>query len=98
MSTTEFESWLDNADPDGTEQVYSLYSAVSGEETNGIWEVQPLNKGIYLKVGHVPEALFIASKEAKELFLKILRDHYMDGDDDPDSWYGFKRSMDNPKA
>ena len=98
MATTEIESWIDAADPDGTEEVYSLYSAVSNEETNGIWDVKSSNQKIFLKVGHVPETLLIASKEAKELFLKILRDRYMGGDDDPDSWYGFNRNMDDPKA
>ena len=96
--TTEFESWLDVADPDNAEEVYSLYFAVFHEETNGNWKIQLSNQKILLKVDDIPETLLIASKEAKELFLKILRDRYMGGDDDPDSWYGFNRNMDNPKA
>lgn len=103
MTTTDFESWLDAAAPDdNVEEVYSLYSAVSDEETNGIYEIQLSDQKIFLKVGHVPETLLIASKEAKEHFLKNLRERYMsedeDEDVDPESWYGFQRNMDNPKA
>ena len=103
MTITDFENWLDAAAPDDSvEEVYGLYSAVSEEETNGIWEIQLSDQKIFLKVGHVPETLLIASKQAKEHFLKRLRELYMGENEnenvDPESWYGFHSNMSNPKA
>jgi hypothetical protein len=98
MGTTNFESWLDQADPDTTETIYGLYEAVSSETTNGIWNVSKRGNNIIVQVGNAKDALIIASSEAKNVFLNLVRERYMDGDDDAESWYGFQRNMDNPKA
>ncbi len=98
MGTTNFDSWLDMADPDTTEEIYGLYEAVSSEEGDGIWEVSKQGTRIIVQVGHVEEALIIASDDAKNAFLKLISERYMDGDNDAESWYGFQRNMDNPKA
>lgn len=98
MATTDFSSWLDSVDPEGTEEVYGLYSAVSEEESNGIFEVSSSQGKLFVKVGHVTDSLMITSPQAKALFLDILREKFMDGESDVESWYGYQRNMDNPKA
>lgn len=98
MSTTDFESWLDQADPEGTEEAYALHEAVSSGEGDGIWDVVENNERLIVSAGHVDEKLIIASEQAKTAFLKILREKHMDDTDDVESWYGYQRNMDNPKA
>lgn len=98
MSTTDFESWLDQADPESAEQAYALYEAVSSEEGDGIWNVVENNGRLIVSCGHVDEKLIIASEQAKAVFLNMLREKHMDDTDDVESWYGFQRNMDNPKA
>ncbi|KHN49234.1 hypothetical protein [Pectobacterium fontis] len=98
MSTTDYEEWLSLAEPDETEEIYGLYEAVSLEETNGIWNVIRNGKKLVISVGHVKQSLIIASDTAKLSFLSILKEKYMDDANDVESWYGFQRNMDNPKA
>lgn len=73
MATTDFSAWLDAVDLDETEQIYSLYTAVSDEESGGFFDVTTNNGRIFVKVGHVQETLMIASQEAKSVFLKMYR-------------------------
>ncbi len=102
MSTTDFESWLDAADPDGTEEVYALYDGVLNEEGDGLYSVTRRGDQVIVGVGHVDDKLVLASPKAKSAFLRCVRDRYMnstnDEDWDAESWYGFQRNMDNPKA
>ena len=98
MSTTDFEAWLEQASPDTTEEAYALYESVQSEEGNGFWEVTRRGDQLVLSIGHVEEALIIASESAKSTFLNLVRELYMDNTDDVESWYGYQRNMDNPKA
>ncbi|MFJ5476546.1 hypothetical protein [Pectobacterium carotovorum] len=98
MNTNEFEQWLSQADPDGTEEIYALYEAVTTEEGDGIWNVTRKGKKLIISIGHVEDDLIIDSEEAKANFLSILKEDYMSGAGDVESWYGFQRNMDNPKA
>ena len=97
MSTTDFESWLDQIEPDGTEEIYALYETVSNEDSYGIFEVSKNGNQLIIKSGCGSDIL-IASKKAKLLFLEIIRERYMSNTDDAECWYGFQRNMDNPKA
>ena len=36
---TDFEAWLEQADPEGHEEVYALYQAVYGADDYGFYEL-----------------------------------------------------------
>jgi hypothetical protein len=38
-STTEFDTWLGENDPEGHEEIYALHEAVSNRETFSPWTV-----------------------------------------------------------
>lgn len=98
MATTDFSTWLDSTDPEGAEEIYSLYNAVSDKESNGFYKITKSQDQIFVKAEHVEETLIIASPAAKKLFLELYSERYMDGDTDAESWFGFHRNMENPNA
>lgn len=96
MTITDFDSWLDQTEPAGYEDVYSLFRCVSGEENFGRWECKNNQGKLFIEAGSKTayDTLMIASPQAKELFLRILRDRYVtDKDLDIEGWYEFRRAM-----
>lgn len=91
---TEFESWLDSADPDDHEEVYALYQAVSNSENAGIYTCSE-NKGKYfLKADHVDDTLMLASDKARSAFLSAVDFRFGIAEfGDIEGWYGYKRAM-----
>jgi hypothetical protein len=92
---TDFEAWLDQADPEGHEEVYALYQAVYGAEDCGFYECKASVNGTewFLRAGHVEDTLMLASGKARSAFLSLIERRYTDGDMDIESWYGYKRAM-----
>jgi len=86
------------ADPDSADEIFTLYTAVRDQENDGIWEVAENNGMIFVKAGHVEDTLLIASEEAKNAFLYTMTQKYCHEFDDIDSWYGWKKNMENPNA
>ncbi len=94
MTITDFNDWFNQADPEGHEEVYSLFRCVSDEESFGCWECKKNQGKLFIKSGNTEDTLMIASPEAKALFLSILRDRYVtDKDLDIEGWYAFRRAM-----
>jgi hypothetical protein len=92
---TDFEAWLEQADPDGHEEVYALYQAVSAGEDYGFYECKASDDGTkwFLKGGHVEDTLMLASEKARSAFLLLIESKYTDGDMDIESWYDYMRAM-----
>lgn len=92
---TDFEAFLDQAEPDDHEEVYALYKAVEDctdmtwyecvEAPNGKWIVSSPN---------AEDKLLLASQQAKDAFLHLVSERYIDDQDqDIEGWYGYKRAM-----
>ena len=87
-ATTNFDQWLEeieleDADEDA-EKIYSLYKAVELEDEGleSIWKIEKRANEIIVSEVCNTLILRIVSQDAKKAFLKLLRDRYMDGDDD----------------
>jgi hypothetical protein len=46
---TDFDAWLEQANPEGHEEVYALYSCVLGEEDFGFWECKKSAGRLFIK-------------------------------------------------
>jgi hypothetical protein len=91
---TDFDIWLEEADPEGHEEIYALYHCVLDEEDYGIWELKKRAGQLFIKAGHTDDVLRIASPRAKQFFLDIVKDRYVrDPGMDIEGWYGFRRAM-----
>ncbi|HEY1136472.1 MAG TPA: hypothetical protein VGE64_03185 [Xanthomonadaceae bacterium] len=92
---TDFEAWLEQADPEGHEEVYALYQAVYGAEDYGFYECKVSADGTkwFIKSGHVEDTLMLASEKARSAFLSLIENKYTEGDMDIESWYGYRRAM-----
>ncbi|MDS4031853.1 MAG: hypothetical protein RKO66_17535 [Candidatus Contendobacter sp.] len=92
---TDFDSWLDQADPDDFEEVYALYKAVETGEEYGIYscKVSPDRTKWFVKAGHTEDTLMLASEKAKGHFLSTIHRRYGDAELDMESWYHYKRNM-----
>lgn len=93
-TTTEFDCWLDMADPDDHEEVYALHQAVSNIEESGIYSCSSNNGRYFIKADHVEDTLMLASDKARNAFLSILESRY--GAEEfggIEGWYGYKRAI-----
>ena len=94
--TTDFQKWLNAAEPEGHQEVYSLYRAVEDCSSFGIYDVKPA-KGSggrwIVSTSHLDEGLLLASDEAREAFLLHVTRTYCDRDLDMESWYSYKHSI-----
>jgi hypothetical protein len=91
---TDFEGWLDQGEPEGYEEVYSLYRCVQDEEDFGIYECKSKDGKLFIKAGHTDDTLMLASEKAKTAFLKIIETRYVDDNDmDIESWYAYNHAM-----
>ena len=51
---TDFDTWLDQADPDGHEEVCALYKAVADGDTGGFCECSQSNRKYFVKGRNCP--------------------------------------------
>jgi len=95
-STTNFDDWIEENDPEGHEEIYALYQAISSREGFGNFDVTTDGEKTFIK-GNV-STLVLVNENARAAFSKMVDE--LKGDDtmDMDSWYGFQRNMANPKA
>lgn len=92
---TDFEAWLDEADPDDFEEIYGLYCTVKDEEPSAWYQCSRSKdkQRLFVKGSHTEDTLMLASDKAKNAFLSLLVSRYCDSDGDMEMWYGFKRAM-----
>lgn len=95
-NTTDFEVWLEDNEPDGYEEIYTLYRSVEDRESNGIWVVT--NAGDKTFVTGSNSTLQLLSEKARRAFLAAVVALKSDPEMDMESWYGYERNMANPKA
>lgn len=90
---TDFDQWLDSGnEPDGYENIYSLYRTAQGESMGDYSATTNEEKGhVYIK-GPQGQSLALVSEDAKNAFISLLRKRYMDGQD-PEGWYYYMHSM-----
>lgn len=89
---TDFNEWLDEADPDSHEEIYALFRAVEDINQNGMYKCWINNKKYFVKGDHTTNTLILASEKAYYAFLKEINARFeLEGD--IEGWYGFKRAM-----
>ncbi|OBS91862.1 hypothetical protein A9257_16205 [Vibrio cyclitrophicus] len=95
MATTDFESWLSNAEPEGHEEVYALYRAVSDIDETGMFTCSENNGRFFLKASHVEETLLLASEKARKAFIATINSSFgiSDFGGDIEGWYAYRRAM-----
>ncbi|MBX3640261.1 MAG: hypothetical protein KF888_07080 [Nitrosomonas sp.] len=89
---TDFEAWLDQADPDDHEEVYALYRAVSDVDELGMYKCTINNGKYFVKGDHTEDTLMLASEKAHSAFLQAINSRF-EIEGDIEGWYGYKRAM-----
>ena len=92
---TDFDAWLDEADPEGYEEVHALYRAIVDCDEFGLYQCKSSQDETkwFVKAGGAGDTLMLASVEAKNAFLKRIDSKYVDSELDMESWYHFNRNM-----
>lgn len=92
---TNFEDWLDQADPVDFEEVYALYMAVQYDEKFGIFDCTPVpgKRQWLVKSGMVEDSLLLKSEREKEAFLSLIHESYCDPEMDMHEWHHYMSSM-----
>lgn len=91
---TDFDSWLDMADPDDHEEVYSLFQAVTEKNRVGMYHCSENNGKFFVKADHVDDTLMLASDKAFYAFLSTIEDRFGISEfGDIESWYGYNHAM-----
>ena len=96
-SITSFDDWLGAEDPDGHEEIYALYQAVSNRETFGNYEVKVKDERTFIK-GSSDSTLVLGSEKARDAFLREVEKLKDDDEMDMEGWYAYSRAMANPHA
>lgn len=92
-STTDFEEWLENNEPDGHEQAMALYYAARGQPGGEyLYEVSENDGKRFIK-GPDGTTLVLASPKAIAAFQRRIDDYKDDPEMDWGSWYGYKVAM-----
>ncbi|MDD5486633.1 MAG: hypothetical protein PHW65_03675 [Dehalococcoidales bacterium] len=91
---TDFNIWLEQADPEDFEDVYCLYHAVKDKENYGLYECKKSKDGkLFIKADHTEETLMLASQKAIDAFLNLIERRYVDPGMEIEGWYEFHRAM-----
>ena len=94
-TTTDFQEWLGNVEPEDYEEVYSLYRAVKDATSFGIFDVKPARGGgerWIVTASCTDQSLLIASSDARAAFLQHLTKTHC-GDLEMEGWYSYNRGM-----
>lgn len=89
---TDFNAWLDEADPDDCEEIYALYKAVMDVDELGMYKCSVNNGKYFVKGNHTEDTLMLASEKARLAFMKTM-DARFKIEGDLEGWYGFERAM-----
>ena len=95
MSVTfDFQQFLNGIEPEDSQEVYALYTAVEKGLSFGIYNVKPATGSDrwIVSAPHSDEGLLLASSKAKKAFLSWLTRTYC-GDLDMESWSSLEYSM-----
>lgn len=92
---TDFEAWLELADPDGYEEVYALYMAVLDVEEFGLYKCSKSENGDqwFITGNHIENKLMLSGDKARETFLSLIKSRYCDLEMEIESWYQYERNM-----
>ena len=90
---TEFNDWLEQANLEGFEDVYALYSCVLSGSNFGEWVCKKKDGRLFISAGHCDDKLMIASDSAKSLFLEIISRKYCAEKMDMETWYISQKEM-----
>lgn len=93
---TDFIAWLDGAEPEDHNEVYSLYRSVKDCDSWGPYTTSLAKGGgerWIVSATHVDGPLLLASTKARDAFLLHLEKTYCGGDLDMEGWYAFKHAM-----
>lgn len=89
---TDFDAWLDQADPDDYEEIYALYRAVYDPDEFGLYKCSINNGKYFVKADHCDDTLMLASEKSRSAFLKEMHSRYkIDGN--IESWYAYEKAM-----
>jgi hypothetical protein len=90
----DFGAWLDQADPAHHDDVYDLYSAVRGNDQQGLFRCQSSRGGTgwVVTADHVDDRLLMANPRARETFLGMVESRYCD-EMPIEGWYVYCRAM-----
>ncbi len=89
---TDFEAWLNEADPDSHEEIYALYRAVSDIDQNAMYECSINNGKYFIKGDHTENTLILASEKAYYAFLQTMNVRFgFEGN--IEGWDGSNRAM-----
>lgn len=92
MTTTDFEEWLANNEPEGIEEAYCLWDAAYNGESSGIYECAN-NQGKRFIKGPSDDALMLASPKAIAAFVERIKEYNPDPDLGWDGALAFRRGM-----
>jgi hypothetical protein len=96
QTTTNFDVWLEENEPDGHEEIYALYQAVDFRESYGFWNVKCDGEKTFVEGS--TSRLGLLTEKARLAFLRSVEALKSDPEMDMESWYGYERNMANPKA
>ncbi|PEN06080.1 hypothetical protein CRI93_11420 [Longimonas halophila] len=91
-ATTNFDEWLDDAGPQGYQEIWELAQAVKSGGNYGRFAGKGANDKTVVTAGSGHEALIIASPEARSRFLEMVRDRYCN-EMTIEGYYEFNRQL-----
>lgn len=92
---TDFSAWLECADLENYEEVYSLYHSVADCTDYGMFNTQVAkgqNNGWIVTASYLDDTLHLCSEKAKDTLLSMIEKRYC-GDMTMEGWYAYKREM-----
>ena len=95
-TTTSFDVWLEENEPEGHEEIYALYQAVERRDDWGLYNVT--NDGDRTFVKGPTSTLLLASDKARKAFLTKVNALKDDKELNMESWYHFRHNLANPRA
>jgi len=88
----ELIEWLNNADLENYEEIYSLYRTVKDKQNYGLFEIIKRSDKIILKANNLDETIEFNNDDELRKFGDLIVEEYMD-DMDAEGWYAFKKEM-----
>jgi len=89
---TDFDAWLNEADPDDYEEIYALCRAVMDIDEFGMYKCSMNNGKYFVKGNHTEDTLMLASEKARLAFVGTIDVRFkMEGN--LEGWYQYKRAM-----
>jgi len=90
-TTTDFEEWWQDNEPDTHEEIYELYNCVQSSDGGGTYEINSDDEKTFVS-GHVSR-LALVSEKARLAFLRYIDRNKGDEELDIDSWYGLQVAL-----